>query len=926
MKLIVIFSIISFCCLSVNAQQLCKIDASTVNTEVKTGIFKMGNPGVLGKEIRVNNRYLTLDGQPVIPVMGEVHFSRIPKDEWENVILKMKACGINIIAAYVLWIHHEEIEGQFDWSGNKNLRAFAKLCAQHGMWFYPRIGPWCHAEVRNGGTPDWILQKTNLKNRSNDPIYQHYAEEWYRQVGLQLSGLMYKDGGPVIGIQLENEYHRGKSGESHILWLKKTAQKYGLDVPIYTVTGWDNASVPPDEVIPLWGAYPDEPWVGNLRRSTDCRNFQFSPFRNTDQIGNEVAQNKGYSLDNSDYPYFTCEMGIGIMNTDHRRLRIGALDGLGLVLAKLGSGSNLLGYYMFAGGSNPHGLLTTLEENKEETGAWNTNPVISYDFQAAIRESGELNKPYFEVKTLHYFLNEFGSRLAPMEPVFPERLSPLNYAVRSDGYSAFVFGLNYCRNHEGHAIGKVRFKLKLKNETLEWPSAPITIPDSAMFLWPVNFGMGKINLKYATAQPLCQLGNKWIFTEDAVASPEFCFDATNIESVNSTSGKVFRDGDHYIINGLKSGLNCVISVVPKSGGSVRVIVLSKEEARQVWLFGNGQKKFFFVSAGNMYMKGDKLHLFSTNNHFKIHRLNVEEDQSEIFTDIEYSVPETNVKIAVNKVEPLDKACWLKTSAVDKTDAQNLLNHRFFLKEFNLGNPSKIKKAVLLFAVQSACRIQVNQVLVNQDVTPGYLQTVDLTGYVSKGENNLLIYFPFELGNSAFAAKLQVEYFNTDRVEFSTDQSWLMRDSYNYPSSLTSYAGFIAPEQVSRKFLPSLVPEKGKKFSLTLPEDYLSGLNNLYLNISYNGDKGRLFFNHQLVADDFNDGSTWTIGLNRLNFPLASRPLILELTSLSHDVRVYFDDQAAKKASYNAKITDIHLTPEYQIDLDTSAEYVIQTDQ
>ena len=79
-------------------------------------MLKMGNPGPAGKELLVNNHYLMLNGQPIIPVMGEVHFSRIPRSQWEDVILKMKACGINVIPTYVLWIHHEEIEGQFEWS------------------------------------------------------------------------------------------------------------------------------------------------------------------------------------------------------------------------------------------------------------------------------------------------------------------------------------------------------------------------------------------------------------------------------------------------------------------------------------------------------------------------------------------------------------------------------------------------------------------------------------------------------------------------------------------------------------------------------------------------------------------------------------------------------------------------------------------
>ena len=101
--------------------------------------------------------------------MGEFHYSRMPEAQWEEEILKMKAAGVEIIATYVIWIHHEEIEGQFDWSGQRDLRRFVQLCGKHGMYVYPRIGPWAHGEVRNGGLPDWVLKRSAV--RRNDPSY-----------------------------------------------------------------------------------------------------------------------------------------------------------------------------------------------------------------------------------------------------------------------------------------------------------------------------------------------------------------------------------------------------------------------------------------------------------------------------------------------------------------------------------------------------------------------------------------------------------------------------------------------------------------------------------------------------------------------------------------------------------------------------------
>lgn len=919
MKKYIIILVLFTCYFSAEAQKIYSVDASQVSTQIISGQLKMGNSGPSGKELLANNRYMTLGGKAIIPVMGEVHYSRIPKNQWEDVILKMKACGINIVATYVLWIHHEEIEGQFDWSDNKDFRAFVKLCSKHDLWVYPRIGPWCHAEVRNGGTPDWILQKTNLKDRSNDPVYQSYAEEWYKQIALQLKGLLYKDGGPVVGIQLENEYRHGKAGEDHILWLKKTALKYGLDVPLYTVTGWQNGSVPPYEVIPLFGAYPDEPWADNLNRGTDCGNFQFSRFRDSDNIGNAVQKNREQYLDLSAYPYFTCEVGVGIENTEHRRLKIGSIDGLGLIMAKIGSGSNLPGYYMFAGGSNPHGILTSLEENKEETGYWNTNPVISYDFQAVIRESGELNDSYFEVKKLHYFLNEFGDRLAPMEPVFPQQNENLQYVVRTDNNSAFLFGINYCRHNTSGEKKNVQFSIKLKNEILTFPSKPITVNDSALFVWPMNFRMGTTLLKYATAQPLCNLTDKWIFIRDADVNPEFCFDASTISKISSSSGTIAQANGKYLVSGLQPGMNCIINIQDKNNSEQKIVVLSKQEARQTWLFRNKDKKYFFVSKANMYLNGEKLHVFSKSNSISINMLDEGSMSDAAFTNSAFNIPEKKTEIEFKESKPLGDVQWLKTSAVEKLDNSNVLRHRFFLKEFSLENPSKIKKAEFILAIQSACRVQVNSVWVNQNVVPETMNSIDVTGYVQKGENTLMLDFPFEAGQKAFAAKLVVEYFNADQLEFASDQSWMMKDDYTYPSYLIKNGGFKQAEKMYPSEILNTPLKDHVSYTFSLPDNYLAGLNNLFLKINYSGDKASLYFNHRLIADDFNNGTSWNTGLNRLVNNLENQPLKLEIFPLPNQPRVYFDDEQAKQEGAVAKVKKIQLVPEYQFDFNLNGK-------
>lgn len=105
-------------------------------------------------------KYLTKDDKPWFPVMGEIHFSRYRADLWEESLRKMKAGGLSIASVYVIWIHHEEEEGKFDFTGNRNLRGFLEAAKKVGISVFLRIGPWVHGEARNGGFPDWLQSFT----------------------------------------------------------------------------------------------------------------------------------------------------------------------------------------------------------------------------------------------------------------------------------------------------------------------------------------------------------------------------------------------------------------------------------------------------------------------------------------------------------------------------------------------------------------------------------------------------------------------------------------------------------------------------------------------------------------------------------------------------------------------------------------------
>ena len=184
----------------------CSLDLSNPRPFANFQPFKLGtavNPQ--GVALTANGVSLLQDGKPIVPVMGEFHYSRYPRAEWRDELLKMKAGGITVVSSYVFWIHHEEVEGKFDWSDNRDLRAFVQFCGEVGLRCILRCGPWDHGEVRNGGFPEWLLDK-HLKLRTNDAAYLKEVAKLYAAIAGQVKGMLWKDGGPVIGIQIENEY------------------------------------------------------------------------------------------------------------------------------------------------------------------------------------------------------------------------------------------------------------------------------------------------------------------------------------------------------------------------------------------------------------------------------------------------------------------------------------------------------------------------------------------------------------------------------------------------------------------------------------------------------------------------------------------------------------------------------------------------
>ena len=516
--------------------------------------LNMGGKNPKGEEINVTSRYFTRNGKPWIGVMGEFHFSRYSRENWHRELAKMKAGGITIVSTYLFWIYHEEIEGKMDFGGDNDIRAFIEEFKDVGLDVVIRIGPWAHGECRNGGFPDWLLKK-DYKLRDNNEEYLAVVKKWYQSIYNEVKGLFYKDGGNIIAVQIENEF---VDNAEHLAKLKEIAVECGFIAPIYTVTGWNSASgakIPVDEVVPVFGGYCEAPWENHMNRLSPSPHYFFNRMRNDSAIGTDLiakTQSDGWQLPYERYPFATCELGGGIEVTHHRRPIIKPMDIYAVSLVKLGDGNNLVGYYMYHGGTNKIGELSTFNETKA-TGYPNDYPILSYDFQAPLSEYGEVREQYGLLNMLHMFVNDFGEEFAPMiavdsaNSVAVDDTNSLRYGMRTNGKSGFVFVNHYQRLTELADIENA----VISAGNVEFP--PIDVKGEVSFFMPFNMKMGDSVLEYATAQPLCKYDDTYFFAEIPNIKAEYKFSkgSANIVTVPFENAKYMRklNGTVYIGGG-----------------------------------------------------------------------------------------------------------------------------------------------------------------------------------------------------------------------------------------------------------------------------------------------------------------------------------------------------------------------------------------
>ncbi|XP_014403867.1 PREDICTED: beta-galactosidase [Myotis brandtii] len=342
-------------------------DAGFAGTQVPKGATR-GNASQKTFEIDYNHNCFRKDGQPFRYISGSIHYFRVPRFYWKDRLLKMKMAGLNAIQIYVPWNFHEPQPGQYQFSEEHDVEHFIQLAHDLGLLVILRPGPYICAEWEMGGLPAWLLEKENIVLRSSDPDYLAAVDTWLGVILPKMKPLLYQNGGPIITVQVENEYGSYFSCDyDYLRFLQKRFHYHlGNDVVLFTTDG-------EREKLMQCGA------LQGLYATVD-----FGPGANTTKafLIQRKYEPKGPLINSEFYTGWLDHWG-----QPHSTVKTEVVaSSLQDILAR-GANVNL---YMFIGGTN--------------FGYWNGANMpyqpqpTSYDYDAPLSEAGDLTEKYFAVR------------------------------------------------------------------------------------------------------------------------------------------------------------------------------------------------------------------------------------------------------------------------------------------------------------------------------------------------------------------------------------------------------------------------------------------------------------------------------------------------------------------------------------------------
>ncbi|AWP00498.1 putative beta-galactosidase-1-like protein 2 [Scophthalmus maximus] len=184
--------------------------------------------------LSTNASQFTLEGEPFHIIGGSIHYFRVPRAYWRDRLLKMKACGINTLTTYVPWSLHQPERGAFNFHTQLDIEAYISLAAELGLWVILRPGPYISSELDLGGLPSWLLRDGSMRLRTTYPGFTQAVETFFDKIIPKVVPLQFKKGGPIVAVQVENEYGSVAKDESYMLFIKEALQSRGISELLLT--------------------------------------------------------------------------------------------------------------------------------------------------------------------------------------------------------------------------------------------------------------------------------------------------------------------------------------------------------------------------------------------------------------------------------------------------------------------------------------------------------------------------------------------------------------------------------------------------------------------------------------------------------------------------------------------------------------------
>jgi|ECHhosMinimDraft_1075155.scaffolds.fasta_scaffold00769_6 beta-galactosidase len=468
---------------------------------------------------------------------GEIHYPRVPRALWRDRLLKLKRAGFNTVTMYFFWNYHEVEPGKFDFSGEKDVDEFISIANSLGLKFIARVGPYDCAEWDNGGHPDWLISDS-LIGRSLDKSYFPYAERWLRVILSRLSKYDQGRGGNMVALQLENEYFWGDI-PLHIE-LAKIARQLGITVDLYTNA---NRFARNTYFIDSVDLYP-ESW------RLDQVVWALKDLQATQPMTRvKIMEYEGGWFSKVTKPLPTER---GSFPANWTRM---------LLATALAHGADLISFYMFHGGTN-FGYWT---------GRWITT---TYDYEAMVREWGEIHERYYKVRTL--------SQVAQIVEG-----SELESEDNEGGRMRVI------RVKDG-----TRFTFRINNTDSEWIDSGVRVPARDVRVTVEDLNVGSLVVS-SNLDLLASVGETVIFYGDK-GEPFL---------VNLSQGRVISCHDATPTpSGFSGSVGEVAGcLVETREGTKRVLVVERSLAERTWFLDYPViSNAYFVEDGDL--RGLKAHL------------------------------------------------------------------------------------------------------------------------------------------------------------------------------------------------------------------------------------------------------------------------------------------------------------------------------